>query len=205
MDPVVCYIPMLEGQSELLRQWSGSAGDRFGIRIVPLPPADWNNDLTPWPAAPIFRKGKSFGGGAAAYLARLESEIIPSIEAQSDIRPAERWFAGVSLAGLFAVWSAANTRLFTRIAAVSGSFWFPGFTDWIRAQNFAVRSAYLSLGDREAEGRNPHLKGIASETAEVVRVLRAKGVDTTFEWTEGTHFDPLIPRLEQALGALVRK
>ena len=214
----VCYIPMLEGQAPGVKAWLETAGRRYGVKLVLLPQADWNNDLTPWPAEPVFKKGKAFGGNAEAYLQRLESEILPGIEAELGIVPDERWILGVSLAGLFAVWTAAAqagraagreascSGLFARIAAISGSFWYPGFPQWLREQPLApgLKAAYLSLGRKEAEGRNPHLKDIAAQTREVADILTGKGIPTTFAWTEGTHVAPVVPRLEQALNHLTQ-
>ena len=201
---VLCYIPMLEGQCEEVQRWLDSVRARFGVVPVMLPPVDWNDDLTPWPAGPIFKKGKSFGGKAEEYLTRLEKEIIPSLEREMNTVPEERWLLGVSLAGLFAVWDSARSGLFTRVASISGSFWYPGFVEWLEGQSFPIKTAYISLGDKEAEGKNIHLKCIAEKTASVVRILESKGVETTFEWTEGTHFGPLIPRLDKALQSLRR-
>ena len=200
----ICYIPMLEGQSDDVRTWLADVNRRFGVVPVLLPSADWNDDLTPWPAEPVFRKGKPFGGRAEAYLERLETEIIPSVEAAMGLVPEERWMAGVSLSGLFALWAAVRGRSFHRVAAISASFWYPGFTAWLQEQAFPERflSAYISLGDQEAKGKNPHLKGIADDTAAVVRILGEKSVPVTFEWTEGSHFAPVVPRLEKALASL---
>ena len=132
---VVCYIPMLEGQSEEVQRWLEGVRDKWGVIPVMLPQVDWNDDLTPWPADPIFKKGKPFGGKAEDYLARLETEIIPSIEREMGIVPDERWLLGVSLAGLFAVWASARSRLFSRIASISGSFWYHGFVEWLENQS----------------------------------------------------------------------
>ena len=204
---------MLEGQAPDVEAWLETAGARYGVKLVLLPQADWNNDLTPWPAGPVFKKGKAFGGNAEAYLERLESEILSGIEAELGIVPDERWILGVSLAGLFAVWAAtanagreSRSGLFARIAAVSGSFWYPGFPQWLREQSLApgLKAAYLSLGRKEAEGKNPHLKDIAVRTREVADILTGKGIPTTFAWTEGTHFAPVVPRLEQALNHLTQ-
>lgn len=201
----VCYIPMLEGQSTEVKAWMADAGERFGVRLVMLPQADWNNDLTPWPADPVFKKGKAFGGRAEVYLRRLEDDILPGIETGLGFVPEERWLVGVSLAGLFAVWAAARSNAFSRIAAISGSFWYPGFPQWLHEQPLpaGLKAAYLSLGRKEAEGKNPHLKNIAAQTREVADILSGNGVPTTFEWTEGTHFAPVVPRLELALNRLL--
>lgn len=203
----ICYIPMLEGQAEDVRTWMAGVRDRCGVVSVLLPPVDWNDDLTPWPAEPIFKKGKPFGGRAEVYLRRLETEIIPSIEAEMSIVPDERWIVGVSLAGLFALWAAVRSCIFQRIAAISASFWYPGFTVWLQGQALPASflSAYVSLGDKESQGKNPHLNNIAAETAAVVRILEDKMLPVTFEWTEGTHFAPVVPRLEKAMQALRRE
>ena len=201
---VICYIPMLEGQTPDVREWMEAARARYGVIPVLLPQADWNNDLTPWPAGPVFKKGKPFGGKAESYLQRLEDDILPGIEAKLGVVPDERWLLGVSLAGLFAVWAAARSDRFARIAAISGSFWYPGFPDWLREQTLSsnLKAAYLSLGRKEAEGRNPHLKDIAGQTREIAGILTHKNIPTAFEWTEGTHFSPVVPRLEKALNHL---
>ena len=201
---IVCYIPMLEGQTPDVRLWLETVRARYGVVPVLLPQADWNNDLTPWPAEAIFKKGKSFGGNAEDYLHRLAKEIIPDLEAEMNRVPDERWLLGISLAGLFAVWAAARSDLFTRIAAVSGSFWYPGFTQWLHEQTLStsLKAACLTLGRKEAEGRNPHLRDIAVQTRQVADCLTEKGVPTDFIWTEGTHFAPVVPRLEQAIKSL---
>lgn len=200
---ILCCFPMLEGQADDVRRWLDGVGGRYGIFPVMLPTADWNDDLTPWPAGPVFRKGKSFGGGAERYLSELESKVLPSVEADLGFIPDERWFVGVSLAGLFGIWAAARSPIFTRTASVSGSFWYPGFTEWLSGQTIHARSVYLSLGDREAETRNPHLCRIAAQTETVREILGSKNIPTKFEWTEGTHFSPLIPRLEKALTSMI--
>ena len=201
---ILCYIPMLEGQTDSILPWLETTPEKYGVTPVLLPAVDWNNDLTPWPAGPIFKKGKSFGGKADAYLRKLTDEIIPSREADLGVQPEERWLVGISLSGLFAVWAAVKGGFFHRIAAISGSFWYKDFTAWLEAQPVSptVRSAYISLGDKEAESKNPNLKRIAEETETVVRILREKGIPTTFEWTDGTHFAPVAPRIEKALNVL---
>ena len=185
-----------------VRPWLDGVRDRYGVIPVLLPAVDWNDDLTPWPADPIFKKAKPFGGKAEAYLQRLEAEIIPSLEGGLQVE--ERWLVGVSLSGLFAVWAAAKTCVFNRVASISGSFWYPGFTTWLKGQAVFADTVYLSLGDKEALSKNPHLQNIAAETKEVVSILESKGTRTVFEWTEGTHFAPILPRLDKALTALTQ-
>ena len=136
---------MLEGQTGEVQQWLAGVRKSYGVIPVMLPAVAWNDDLTPWPAGPIFKKGKSFGGEAEAYLNRLAAEIIPGLEKELAIVPEERWFVGVSLAGLFGVWSAARMRLFTRVAAISGGW--AGGSAHITAVN-ASAGVMTTFGDR---------------------------------------------------------
>ena len=78
---------------------------------------DWNRDLTPWPAEGVFKRGENFGGKADAYLALLTETIIPRTEEALALIPRFRALAGVSLAGLFSVYAAYRTDLFSRIPA----------------------------------------------------------------------------------------
>ncbi len=196
---------MLEGQENEVRSWVEKVKGWQGVTPVILPAAEWNNDLSPWPAEPIFKKGKNFGGKGEEYLHELEMNIIPSIEKELGIFPDERWLLGVSLSGLFAVWAAFKTSFFTRVASVSGSFWYPGFISWLDSKQdvTALKSICISLGDKESETRNPHLKSIASDTLKVTEILERKGIPVSFEWNEGTHFAPVTPRLERALEAMM--
>ena len=71
---------MLEGQADEVKRWMDEVRNQYGVIPLMLPPVDWNDDLTPWPAGPIFKKRKSFGGKAEDYLNKLENEIIPGVE-----------------------------------------------------------------------------------------------------------------------------
>ena len=37
------------------------------VRVVPVPCADWERDLSPWKAEKVFRNGSDFSGGADAF------------------------------------------------------------------------------------------------------------------------------------------
>ena len=52
---IVCYIPTLEGQADDMQRWLDAVREMYGVVHVLLPPVSWNDDLTPWPAGPIFK------------------------------------------------------------------------------------------------------------------------------------------------------
>lgn len=71
-------------------------------------------------------------------------------------KPSYLALAGYSLAGLFAIYAACKTDVFSRIVSASGSEWFPGFEEYLKSHDFIKKPVciYLSLGDIEAKAKN---------------------------------------------------
>ena len=128
----ICYIILPQGIKEDLTAGLGLLSEKYGVSIVVIEDVDWNDDLTPWPAEGVFKKAKPFGGYAASFLEKLTHEIIPEAEKWLGIEEAERTILGVSLSGLFAIWSSFNTDTFTNVISISGSLWYDGFVDWMK-------------------------------------------------------------------------
>lgn len=160
--------------------------------FVPVPVARWNDDLSPWPAPPVFGK-EGFGGSAADLLRKIETEVVPQARQEYDLpKDARLIMGGYSLAGLFALWCGHETGLFDGIAAASPSVWFPGFLDYAARLPMRAKAAYLSLGDKEEHTRNP----VTRQVGDCIRALYAQYKEVpeaavTLEWNEGNHFrDP---------------
>ena len=175
--------------------------ERHGVSIVVIEDVNWNDDLTPWPAEGVFKKAKPFGGRAVGFLDKLTSEIIPATEKQLGIDEAERTILGVSLSGLFAVWSMFETDAFANIISISGSLWYDGFVEWMEEQTLSpsVRKIGMLLGEKEKLAKDKRMATVEGKTIAVANFLKEK-TDTsiTFELVEGTHFSPIMPRLEKA-------
>ena len=135
---MVCDFDLAAQVSDLLPEGAATVAAVEGV--------DWNRELTPWPAPPVARGQPDFGGGADALLGELAGRILPEVEAE--LRPSARWIAGYSLAGLFAVYAALSTRLFARVASVSGSMWYPGFSDWVAAGTHSLEEGAAAQGVR---------------------------------------------------------
>ena len=140
---------------------------------------NWNKDLSPWKAPAVFGS-EDFGEGAGDFLKAL----LPLC---SD-RQKTYYIGGYSLAGLFALWAACQTDTFKGVAAASPSMWFPGFTEYMADNAIKCDAVYLSLGDKEAKARNPIMATVADKMSEAQEILKAKGVNVTFEWNSGNHF-----------------
>ena len=179
--------------------------EKHGISIVLIEDVNWNDDLTPWPAVGVFKKAKPFGGKAAAFLNKLTHEIIPEAERDMGIEDAERTLLGVSLSGLFAVWAAFNADAFTNVISISGSLWYDGFIDWMKEQtpSLQLKKICMLLGEKEKNAKEKRMATVEERSLAAADILKTKSQATvTFELVEGTHFSPILPRMERAMMTL---
>lgn len=174
---------------------------KYGVSIVVIPGANWNDDLTPWPAEGVFKKAKPFGGQATSFLDKLTNEIIPEIEKTLGMVDPERTIMGVSLSGLFAVWTGFNTDVFTNIISISGSLWYDGFVEWMEKHTPSqqIKKVCMLLGEKEKNAKDKRMATVEGRTHAAAEILKANSqASVLFELVEGTHFSPILPRLERA-------
>lgn len=168
-----------------------------------------DNELSPWPAPAVWKGQAPYKGQAAAHLKWMTEECMPEVEVRlraMGILQQIPMIAGYSLAGLFALWAGWTSGNFARVASVSGSLWYPGFTDFIRdnAPTGHIGKVCISLGDRESHTRHPLMSQVDTCTAAVVEAVKARGIDTVFEWNPGNHFDHPERRMARAIAEMVR-
>ena len=159
---------------------------------------NWEEDLTAWKAPGL--KGGEFAGKARYFLDMLKADLFFNLEASMRIVKPERSILGVSLSGLFAVWASLSMPLFSAVGSVSGSLWYDGFLEWMKEHTDTVTERYyLSLGNKEKDGKNKRLASVEEATLEAVDLLKSVGKEVNFEYNEGNHFGPLIERIEKAI------
>ena len=175
--------------------------------LVAIGGLDWNHDMSPWDSPPAFRNGQPFTGGALDHLQLLTRRILPEAEGGLGGTPLWRGIAGYSLAGLFALYAIYQTELFSRVASMSGSLWFPGMKEYImsHAPRRRPECIYFSLGDRECKTRNPVLRQVGQNTEEIQSFYHSQGVDTTLVWNGGNHFDHPVERTAAGIRWLVSR
>ena len=156
-----------------------SADSNMGICLTAVRIDDWNNDLSPWEAPPVFGRN-GFGRGA--------SETLDGLLALCSDKSRTYHIGGYSLAGLFALWTAYQTDVFAGIAAASPSMWFPGFAEYMKNNEIRSDTVYLSLGDREEKARNPLMATVGDRIREAHALLEEQGINCILEWNEGNHF-----------------
>lgn len=161
----------------------------------------WNHDMSPWDAPPVARNDTPCTGGADGYLRMLTEEIVPAVEELIPGKVLWRGLAGYSLAGLFALYTLYQTDIFARIASASGSFWFPGFQEYVFAHEMkaAPEAVYISLGDKECKTRNPYLRTVQECTEGIAAYYRERGIDTIYERNPGNHFQDAALRMASGI------
>ena len=172
------------------------------VSVIWVGGANWEVDLTPWPAPSPFKKGAPYEGEAEAYYERLVEEIVPQAENILGISPKLRALAGYSLGGLFAVYASYLGDEFSAFGSFSGSFWYPGMTDFMRTHRSFAEYVYMNIGKGEDGGNNPVFSKVGECTRLADMLLSSTGVRTSLEWYEGTHSKMVHERIAVGIGKL---
>ena len=200
----VCYVLLPDGALADLSRWAEKASPRFNTNVVLITGMDWNRDMSPWPADGVMKDKKNFPGGAAMYVKELCDDFIPTVEQWLKLKSPKRYLIGVSLSGLFSIWTLSKTSLFVGVGSVSGSLWYDGLVEWTRKTPLLSNAKlYLSLGAKEKNTSDRRMATVEGATNEMVALLREKGFDVTFEIVPGTHFSPVAPKFDRALEILM--
>ena len=175
--------------------------DSYGLTIVLISGMDWNKDLTPWPAPAVFTGQNDFAGNASEYMKVLLYELIPYTEKYMGVGACERIIGGVSLAGLFAIYTLYHTDLFAAGLSVSGSFWYDGFIDYMKEKKMSgtVHAIYFSVGIKEKNTKNKRMRMVEENTGQAAEILKESGVVVKMEQMPGNHFADARKRVEKAV------
>ena len=173
----------------------------FSFPLLCINNLEWQKDMCPWDSPALINTEKDFIGGADEYLSLLEKEIIPKAVEILGEEPCYYALAGYSLAGLFALYAGYRSTLFSRIASVSGSLWYPGFVSFAKEKKILgkVERLYLSLGTEEAKTKHAILSTIERKTRELVEHYQSSGYCVNFELNPGNHFCEVEQRFEKAI------
>ena len=186
--PLVYSVDYHENGQLLVAAAEQVGSSRFNL--VTISGLHWNQELSPWPVETVISRDDRFTGGAAELLKLLTTTIVPHVESVLDVPPSCRLLAGYSMGGLFAVYSAFHTDVFSRVLSASGSMWYPGWLEYAREHELAapLQGAYLSVGEQESTSRNAVLQTVGARTQAMADVLSERGIPTKFELNPGNHF-----------------
>ena len=170
----------MEQEAVMIRDLSGMDFRLLAVKV------DWFNDLSPW-TAPALSGDIPFGDGAGNTLEKI-LQLANEYGKQYVL-------GGYSMGGLFALWAACQTDVFSAVAAASPSVWFPGFTEYILSNDVRAGRVYLSLGNREEKARHPVLATVGDRIREIHNLLKSQAIPCCLEWNEGNHFRDLELRM----------
>lgn len=173
----------MEEMASEIEYIEGHSGKSFILAAVKI--NKWNDELTPWPAPPVFGK-IPFGSGAAKTLEFITASLLPSIT--TDDSKQSIILGGYSLAGLFSLWASWQTAVFQSVVAASPSVWYKDWLDYAANNLSKAEHVYLSLGDRESHSKNALMATVGEAIVKQKEVLDKQQIDNTLEWNEGNHF-----------------
>lgn len=156
----------------------------------------WNQELSPWKASAAFGN-EDFGNGAAQTLEEISLLCADKNKTY--------YIGGYSLSGLFSLWAACQTDIFSGVAAASPSVWFPGFIDYMKKRGIKSRNVYLSLGNKEEKTRNPVMAKVGDCIREGYVWIKAEGINCTLEWNQGGHFKEPMTRTARAFAWVMQQ
>ncbi len=185
-----------------------AACERLGcppFNLIAIHDFDFDGCMTPWKAPGVRKRQEEFPGNAPAHLAWLTEELIPHVDQLMEFPSTYNAIAGYSLAGLFALWCAWNTDMFSRIGCGSASLWYPGFVEYAEAHPMKRLPEYIyfSLGDNESDTRHPVMRQVGRCTEQILELTSRLHIPHTFEVNPGNHFSDPDGRLAKAIRSML--
>ncbi|MCH5249747.1 MAG: esterase [Lachnospiraceae bacterium] len=179
-------LELLDREVEIIKELSSDIPFSLAAFLI----EDWNDELSPWEAQPVFGNN-SFGAGAADTLAFITDTLIPYINnVYMNNSKTNFYLGGYSLSGLFALWAAYQTDIFRGIAAVSPSVWFPDWDNYMTSHSIQTPKVYLSLGEKEEKTKNKVMSKVGDNIRKQYEILceDINEITCILEWNPGNHF-----------------
>lgn len=168
--------------------------------------ADWDNDLTPWPAPGLYKGDADFKGLASTTLTEISHDVIPFLQKTHRLTTTRFALMGYSLGGLFSLYAFIQSTLFEAVAGMSSSLWYEGWLSYVEDTPLTStqKFAYLSVGTKEKRAKPPILHTVQDNTERTAYLLTKKGVHVTFELNPGNHYQHVEERMRKGFCALER-
>ncbi|SDD40665.1 Predicted hydrolase of the alpha/beta superfamily [Paenibacillus sp. UNCCL117] len=150
------------------------------VILVGIEPINRNNEYTPWPAKALLSTYPDFGGQGDAYLGYVTGILKPQIDASYRTLPDAEHTAmiGASLGGLISLYAAyRHPDVFGRIGALSASFWYEGFLEFVRESPppSANQKLFMYVGSKEGVHKQNIQANMVPYTHEAYKALVNKG------------------------------
>lgn len=163
-------------------------------------------DYTPWKANTLKPGNPDFGGKADSYHQKLFTGILTEIRRHYLLDDKRIAYGGYSLGGLAAVYSLYSGCKIPCIFSICGSFWYPGFTDYCRAQDLKNRDClvYLQNGKTEGANHSNRLSKAPFYAEEIHRLIQKEILTTCSIFDPFGHHEALQSRYDSFIKWLVQ-
>ena len=136
----------------------------------------------------------------------LLKELIPTLK-ETYGADREIYLIGYSLSGLFSLWAAYETDIFSGIASCSGSLWFQRWDEYIKSHKMPhACNVYLSIGGKEEKTKNQIMAKVGERTRLQEQILKddSNVKKVILEYNSGGHFADSGKRLSKAVAWLLK-
>jgi predicted alpha/beta superfamily hydrolase len=180
----------------------------YRFLLVGIPPLDRLSEYTPWPANALHERFADFGGKGGEFLDYLEKVLIPGVNKElfGNAFPAKTALLGLSLSGLLGIYSLYKTDIFDDIVSISGSFWYPDWTGFVKKNPLVNKKAsvFLSSGEDEGKGSHDIKKNAAQATKDTYEALinHLPQGNIEMQWNPYGHHENIPLKLSGALAYL---
>lgn len=166
--------------------------------------SDWNNDLSPYTASSIFKGTGDFKGNADSFLDYVLN-LIKKVILKENVKPIYKALTGYSMAGLFAVYALFKTNEFLKVGSVSGSLWYPHFTEFVENNGVLqdISTFYMSLGDKEKKTSNKIMSQVETNSLIIFERIKTQFNNSKFEFNPGNHFKDEDLRVAKCIAYLL--
>lgn len=166
---------------------------------------DWDAGFSPWKAE--LNNGKRIFTGEGMRTIQWLAQCINEIESQYKLSSKynHHFAAGYSLAGLFSIWALYESEFFKGAASCSGSFWYPGWEEYILKRLPPLQSRiYLSLGKKEEKTNNSVMSQVGNRTRlQYEQIRKDSSILSILEWHNGGHFHQISWRMARGIEWLI--
>lgn len=177
----------------------------YRFLLVGIPPLDRLSEYTPWPAKALHERFADFGGKAEEYLDYLGKVLIPGINKElfGNSLPVKTALLGHSLSGLLGIYSLYKTDIFDTVVSISGSFWYPEWTGFVKKNSLVNKKVSVFLSSGEDEGKDSHdiKKNAAQATKDTYEALlkHLPQGNIEMQWNPYGHHENIPLKLSGAL------
>ncbi|NEW06383.1 alpha/beta hydrolase [Paenibacillus sp. SYP-B3998] len=148
--------------------------------LVGIQPKHRIDEYTPWSSKALADRFPDFGGRGSEYVSFIVDELKPYIDQEHRTKTDadHTGMIGASFGGLISMYAAnLQPTVFGRIGSISGSFWFEGFTAYMKKETPRAtdRRVYMYVGGAEGAGKTNIQKDMVARNEEVFQLLLEHG------------------------------